>query len=165
MTDYPFIYLGSGNEFSAIPQLKTAKTPLILPLNFPDAFDVKDPYVSKDIPLSELKNWELAPSNPFLMWKNEIAFSLSSTGIKSAESFWKNLRKAIDRGLPASDALNALTLEPAKMLKIEKEVGSIEKGTSRSRGTYLHNALISKRIAAGGKSIRRNLNRICRKVL
>ena len=139
--NYPFIYLGSGNEFSAIPQLKSAKTPLILPLNFPDAFDVKDPYVSKDIPLSELKNWELAPSNPFLMWKNEIPFSLSSTGIKSAESFWKNLRKAIDRGLPASDALNALTLEPAKMLKIEKEVGSIEKGKKASFTVYDKNPL------------------------
>ena len=130
--NYPFAILGSGNEYGAIPQLKSLKNPLILPINFPEAFDVKDPYIAKEIPLSDLKHWELAASNPFLLKSNNINFSISSFGQKNAETFWKNLRKAMERGLTAADALNALTLEPAKLLHVDNQFGSIEKGKKAS---------------------------------
>lgn len=134
--NYPFIIFGSGYEYATIPQLKGVKNQLILPINFPEAYEVKDPYISKEIPLSDLKHWELAPSNPFLLKSNNILFSISSYGQKNAETFWKNLRKAMERGLTASDALNALTLEPAKLLKIEKDFGSIDKGKKASFTVY-----------------------------
>ncbi len=134
--NYPFILLGSGNEYGAMKQLKNLKNALILPINFPEAYEVKDPYMTKEIPLSELKHWELAPSNPYLLKSNNIPFSISSTGQKTAEAFWKNLHKAMERGLTAADALNALTLEPAKLLKIEKEFGTIEKGKKASFTVY-----------------------------
>lgn len=130
--NYNFTIFGAGDEYAVIPQLKIIKNPLIIPINFPEAYEVQDPYISKEIPLSELKHWELAPSNPFLLKKNNIPFSISSFGQKNAETFWKNIRKSIERGLTASDALNALTLEPAKLLKIEKEFGSIETGKKAS---------------------------------
>lgn len=134
--NYPFIIFGSGNEYAAISQLKGLKNQLILPINFPDAYEVKDPYIAKEIPLSDLKHWELAPSNPFLLRSNNISFSISSYGQKNPETFWKNLRKAMERGLTASDALNALTLEPAKQLKIEKDFGSLDKGKKASFTVY-----------------------------
>ncbi len=130
--NYNFTILGAGDEYGAIPQLKLLKNALIIPINFPDAFEVQDPYISKEIPLSDLKHWELAPSNPFLLEQNNIPFSITSFGQKNAESFWKNIRKSIERGLSPSDALNALTLEPAKLLKIDKQFGSIEAGKKAS---------------------------------
>ncbi len=130
--NYPFTIIGCGDEYGAIKELKTLKNALIIPINFPVAFEVHDPYIAKEIPLSDLKHWELAPSNPFLLKKNNIPFSISSAGNKDAAVFWANLRKAMERGLTAADALNALTLEPAKLLKIEKEFGTLEKGKKAS---------------------------------
>ncbi len=130
--NYNFTIFGSGDEYGAIPQLKLLKNSLIIPINFPEAFEVQDPYISKEIPLSELKHWELAPSNPYLLKQSNIPFSISSFGQKNAETFWKNVRKSIERGLSPADALNALTLEPAKLLKIEKQFGTIEVGKKAS---------------------------------
>jgi imidazolonepropionase-like amidohydrolase len=134
--NYPFVVLGSGTEYAVIDQLKRLKNNLIIPINFPEAYDVKDPYISKEIPLSDLKNWELAPSNPFLLKRNNITFSISSKDQKNAESFWKNIRKAIERGLTVNDALQALTLEPAKLLKVDSDFGTIEKGKKASFTVY-----------------------------
>jgi imidazolonepropionase-like amidohydrolase len=137
--DIPFIIMGSGNEYAVLPQLKLSKNSLILPINFPAAFDVKDPYVSKEIPLSELKHWELAPSNPFLLKNSGISFAITSHGSKNADIFWKNLRKAIQRGLTVSEALSALTVEPSKLLKIDQDFGTLEKGKKASFSVYEKN--------------------------
>jgi imidazolonepropionase-like amidohydrolase len=122
------IYFGSGNEYAAVKDLKKINPQLVLPLNFPDAYDVNDPYVSKQIPLSELKHWELAPKNPSILKQQGLNFAFSSYGIKSSNDFWANLQKAIEAGLPESDALAALTTIPAKMLNVEKQIGTLEKG-------------------------------------
>lgn len=122
------IYLGSGNEYAAVKDLKKINSQLVLPMNFPAAYDVNDPYVSKQIPLSELKHWELAPKNPSILKKQGVNFALSSSGIQSANDFWGNLQKAIEAGLSEADALAALTTIPAKMLNVEKQIGTLEKG-------------------------------------
>ncbi len=122
------IYLGTGNEYAAAPDLKNMGARLVLPLNFPSPYDVSDPYVSRQIPLAELKHWELAPHNPKLMKQAGIEFALSAQGIKSPTDFWSNLQKSIESGLPAEDALAALTVIPAKMLKVEDKIGTLEKG-------------------------------------
>jgi len=123
-----FYFVGSGNEYIAINEIKKINSPLVVPINFPEAYDVKDPYLARQIPLSDLKNWELAPSNPKILADNKIPFCISSFGSKSPELFWKNLQKAISRGLSVSDALNALTLYPAKLIGSDNTIGSLEKG-------------------------------------
>jgi imidazolonepropionase-like amidohydrolase len=126
------IYLGSGNEYAALEEIAALKRPVIVPLNFPDAYQVNDPYIVRQMPLSDLKHWELAPSNPFFVKEKGISMVLTSAGVKNPESFWKNLRLAIDRGLSAEDALAALTIEPAKMLNVSDQVGSLENGKRAS---------------------------------
>jgi len=129
-------YIGSGNEYAALNALKSVKGVIILPLNFPEAYEVKDPYLARHIPLSDLKHWELAASNPFLLKNNGNNICLTYNGTKTPEDFWKNLRKAISRGLKIDDALGALTIEPAKILKIENEIGSLEIGKRASFSVY-----------------------------
>lgn len=140
--NYRFNFLGSGNEYMAIRQLKNFATHIILPINFPDPFNVKDPYVARQIPLSDLKHWELAPSNPYILVQNKIPICFTSMGQKNYEGFWKNIRKAIERGLTEGDALAALTIEPAKMLKQESELGSLEKGKKASFTIYSDNPFV-----------------------
>lgn len=134
-----FNYLGSGNEYMALRALEGFKDYIILPLNFPEAYDVKDPYIARQIPLSDLKHWELAPSNPHAMKTAGVPFCFTTNGLTKPEDFWKNIRKTIERGLSPADALAALTLNPAKMLNADSQIGTLEKGKKASFAIYSAN--------------------------
>lgn len=123
-----FIYLGAGNEYAALKEIKAINPKLVLPLNFPAAYDVTDPYISRQINLGELKHWELAPRNPSLVRAEGIEFALSSHGLTKPNDFWENLKSAIEQGLSPSDALAALTTIPAKMLYMDGQIGTLETG-------------------------------------
>ncbi|MES2798665.1 MAG: amidohydrolase family protein [Bacteroidota bacterium] len=134
-----FQYLGSGNEYQALDNLKALKNQLILPINFPSPFDVKDPYLSRQIPLSDLKHWELAPANPHAVLTAGGTFSITSKGIAKESDFWKNIRKIIEMGVTKEQALAALTENPAKWLQQEKSIGTLEKGKLASFSIYSSN--------------------------
>jgi imidazolonepropionase-like amidohydrolase len=121
-----FHYIGSGNEYTIADQLKTLDATVVLPINFPAAYDLKDPYVARQIPLSDLKHWELAPKNPFILHSNGVGICLSSSGSEKAADFWKNLRTAVKNGLPEAAALEALTSKPATLLGLQDQLGSLE---------------------------------------
>ncbi len=123
-----FHYIGSGNEYEALDQLSKLGKSIVIPINFPEAFDVTDPYIARQIPLSDLKHWEIAPSNPYFLEKNHIPFCISSFGMKSSDVFWTNIRKAISRGATKSALLEALTLNPSKLIRAEGMLGSLEAG-------------------------------------
>lgn len=130
-----FIVLGGGDEYECLANF-TDSTQLIIPINFPDAYEVKDPYVARQIPLSKLKHWELAPSNPYFLSTNQVPFAITSNNIKDAKTFWKNIRKAIERGLTREKAIEALTIQPAKYLGISDKFGTLEKGKKASFSVY-----------------------------
>lgn len=131
-----FIILGGGNEYEQINDFKGWKHPLIIPINFPEAYDVGDPYVVREIPLSDLKEWELAPSNAYILNKNKIKFAISSKGHTKAEDFWKHFHSILERGLSREDALAALTTVPAEIFKIEDQLGTLEKGKLASFSVF-----------------------------
>jgi imidazolonepropionase-like amidohydrolase len=123
-----FTIYGSGNEYERINELQNWKNKLIIPIDFPEAYDVQDPFVSRQIPLSDLKNWQLAPSNPYLLRKHNVDFALSSKGHKKAEDFWKHLHKAMERGFSREDAIASLTKVPADIFQLTDDLGSLEEG-------------------------------------
>jgi imidazolonepropionase-like amidohydrolase len=123
-----FIVKGGGNEYQRLREIKEAGVPLIVSLNFPDAYDLTDPQEAINISYAALKHWELAPANPGMIAKDSIPFALTAADLKKKEDFWKNLRKAISYGLTEEQALKALTVTPASMLGVEKQVGSLGKG-------------------------------------
>src|SRR5947208_13307537 len=109
-------------------EIKAMNDALIVPLNFPDAYDMSDPYDALNISLAQMKHWELAPTNPGAIEKAQIDFALSAADMKEKKDFMKNLRKAIEYGLSEQAALKALTTTPAELLKASSEVGSLKKG-------------------------------------
>ena len=123
-----YIIKGNGDEYQLIDEIKAANASLIVPVNFPGAFDVKDPYDALMIPLEDLKHWELAPANLAILAKNNINFAITSYGLKNKTEFWSNVRKAIQYGLDESTALKALTYTPAKLINAENKIGSLKKG-------------------------------------
>ena len=94
----------------------------------PDAYDVEDPMDAHYVGLSTMKHWEMAPYNLQKLSEANIEFALTGNGLKEAKKLFENLKKAIKNGLSEEIALNALTKAPAKMLKIDNLVGSLEEG-------------------------------------
>lgn len=123
-----YIIKGNGDEYQFVQEVKNSNASLILPLNFPDAYDVEDPLDARLISFTEMKHWEMAPFNPAILYKTGIEFSLTLSGMKKRDRFWPNLRKAIENGLPEEYALKALTTNPAKFLKSETQCGTLDIG-------------------------------------
>jgi len=130
-----YIIKGNGDEYQRIEEIKATNASLIIPLNFPLAYDVEDPYDALIVGLEKMKHWELAPANPAKLEKAGISFVITSTGLTkkvatatTRQDFWKNLRKAIKYGFSEKAALKALTYTPAKLLKVEDKIGSLKKG-------------------------------------
>ena len=123
-----FILKAGQNEYERIAELKSTKASFILPLNFPAAIDVEDANDVRFISLADLKNWEMAPTNPSAFEKAGINFCLTTADLKDAKQFMVNLRKAIQHGLTETAALNALTKNPAQLLNMYAETGSIDNG-------------------------------------
>lgn len=138
-----FNYFGSGNEYAITKDLKKLDASIIVPLNFPEAYEVKDPYVARQISLSDLKHWELAPANAKLLRDQGINVCFTTNGLKSSEQFWNNLRRALKRGLKIEDALAALTTQPASILRTSSEMGTLEKGKYASFSIYSADPFLS----------------------
>jgi len=122
-----YVLFGGGNEYELIDEIKLTKATYILPLNFPKAYDVEDPFEAERLSLADMKDWNLAPTNPGVMAKSNITFALSTHGLKSMSDFKKNLQKAITYGLDKKVALAALTTIPAGILNKE-ELGNLKQG-------------------------------------
>lgn len=123
-----YIIKAGGNEYQRIKEMKQTNSSFILPLDFPLPMDVEDPEDARYVSLDDLKNWEMAPTNPASFEKENILFCLTADGLKDSKSFWTNLRKSIKSGLSEKSALEALTKNPAQLLKVYDQVGSLEVG-------------------------------------
>ena len=121
-------YMGAGDEYRRLNELGQLNAPFIIPVNFPEAYDVADPYDANLIELDDLKHWELAPHNPGLMAQANIPMALTTHGLEKKSQFLSMIRKAIDNGLSEQDALKALTFTPAKISGIDQLLGSLDVG-------------------------------------
>lgn len=123
-----YTILGGGDEYERIDAIKNTGTTLILPINFPKAYDVSDPHAASYVNLAEMRHWNMAPSNPKIVSDNGVRFALTTHELKSASDFMGMLMKAIKRGLSKEKALEALTTVPAGILGKSNDVGSLQKG-------------------------------------
>ncbi len=123
-----YIIKAGGNEYQRINDIQNTSLKYILPLNFPEAYDVEDPYDAEAISLAELKHWELAPSNPAAFEKSNIPFCFTASDLKDKNQFLKNIRKAIQYGLTEKTALKALTANPAQFVNAYDKIGALKKG-------------------------------------
>ena len=123
-----FIVKAGQNEYQRMAAIKGTKASYILPLNFPLAIDVEDNNDARFVSLADLKQWEMAPSNPSAFEKAGINFCLTMADLKESKQFLPNLRKAMQYGLTEKAALEALTKNPAQLLNMYNETGSLEAG-------------------------------------
>jgi len=122
-----YIIKGGGDEYQALDEIKKAGNQLIVPVNFPETPDVKDPYDAATIPYATLMHYELAPSNLSKLSTAGINFAITSSDLRQRSSFLANLRKAVRNGLLETEALKALTATPATIAGASDLVGAIRK--------------------------------------
>lgn len=123
-----YILLGGGDEYERLDALKASGATFILPLKFPDAYDLADPFAADLISLGQLRHWERAPGNMAAVAKAGIPFVLTTDGQSKMGDFPEALRKAIKAGAGPKAAFAALTTGPAKLLGIDAMVGTLETG-------------------------------------
>ena len=123
-----YVMRSSGDEYQRIDEVKATGASLIVPLNFPQPYDVEDAWDADNISMAELKHWEMAPMNAGRLAGANIPFALTTAGLKNKADFWANLRKAIENGLTEQKALEALTTAPARLMRADDQVGTLQKG-------------------------------------
>ncbi|MBA4322382.1 MAG: amidohydrolase [Odoribacter sp.] len=122
-----YIIKGGGDEYQALNDIKKGGNKLIIPVNFPEAPDVKDPYDAASVSYSTLKHYELAPSNLSKVSGAGLTFAITSSDLRTRTTFLTNLRKAVKHGLPEKEALKALTFTPASIIGASDLVGAVRK--------------------------------------
>ncbi|GAB2557729.1 amidohydrolase family protein [Spirosoma areae] len=123
-----YIIKGSGDEYQRLDEIKATGAPLIVPVNYPPAYDVEDAWDADNVAFSELKHWEMAPMNAGRLAGANIPFALTTAGLKTKADFWANIRKAVENGLTEQKALESLTTVPARFIKADDQVGTLQKG-------------------------------------
>jgi imidazolonepropionase-like amidohydrolase len=126
------IIKGKGDEYQRVNEIKSSGFPLVLPLQFPELPDVEDPMDADLVSIADLKHWEMASHNPRLLNEKNVEFIFTTTDLKDQKSFWSNLKKVVENGLPEDVALASLTTKPALLLKAENQIGQIKAGLQAS---------------------------------
>ena len=127
-----YIIKGAGDEYQRAADLKASGATLVLPLNFPEAYNVDDIYDAQRLALEDLRHWEQAPTNAARLAQAGVPFAFTVDGLKDKKQFWPNLRKAATFGLSEAQILRALTETPARLLRAETELGSLRPGRRAS---------------------------------
>jgi imidazolonepropionase-like amidohydrolase len=106
--------------------IKQRNLPLLVSVNFdPPKRSSVSAFGGTPDEEKEKRDIEEAEKNPAELHKAGIAFALVSG---YAPNFLAGVRKAIERGLPREAALQALTLDAARMLGVADRLGSLEAG-------------------------------------
>ncbi|MDX6188595.1 amidohydrolase family protein [Flavobacterium sp. Fl-318] len=123
-----YVLKGSGNEFERIQEIKNTNAKFIIPISFPEAYDVSNPYLSNQVELTDMRFWNQAPTNLKVLSDNGVVFALTTDKLKKTEDFKTNLLKAIKLGFDKTKALESLTTIPAAILGKSNEIGSLKTG-------------------------------------
>ncbi len=124
-----YVMKGIGNEFERIEEIKKTNSKFIIPINFPEAYDVSDVYQADQMELKDFRFWNQAPSNLKVLMDNGVIFALTTDRLNKLEDFKPNLLKAIQYGFDKTKALEALTTIPAAILGKSNEIGTLNVGS------------------------------------
>ena len=123
-----YIIKANGNEYEQLNTLKKLKPRLLVPVNFPVAYDVDDPFLAQKLSLNQMRYWNQAPTNPKEIANAGIKFAFTSSDLKNIKDFLPNIRKAVQYGLSPERALAALTTIPAQLINQKEKIGELKKG-------------------------------------
>jgi imidazolonepropionase-like amidohydrolase len=119
------IIAGARQGYKMADELKKLGAPILVSMKWPAAPASKED--REEQPLRVIRDRQLAPTTPALLAKSGVLFALVSGAGKTSDYF-PGIRKAIENGLSADDALKATTINPARIIGIDRQLGSLERG-------------------------------------
>jgi len=144
----PIIY-GGRDAWRVADRLKTENVPVLLRVNFLEQphsrlgrrasgpfYDAatsaeNEKALPERVQEDQQRQLKVEMANAARLYQAGIPFALSTQGQpgdKPWDKFRENLRKAIGEGLPADAALRALTVDAARLLGAQNQLGTIAKG-------------------------------------
>jgi imidazolonepropionase-like amidohydrolase len=120
-------FLSGANEaWRAAAVLKKASVPLLV------TADARPPqgsqFVNQGEELKKRAETEIYPANAASLAKEGLRFALTTFGLADGPAFTKSLQAAIKAGLPRDEAIRALTVLPAHLLGLDRQLGTLEPG-------------------------------------
>lgn len=120
------ILYGVPEGFQSSDLLKKANATVLVNLKWPEKAAESDPDDYESLRVLEVH--DRAPGTPAALAKDGVKFAFYSGGITRRADLLKALKRAMDAGLSADDAMKAMTLAPAQMFGVADRLGSIEPG-------------------------------------
>ena len=121
-----YMISGANEAWKQLELLKKKAVPLMITMNFKAPLTAFEAQQGKEV--KERAEKELYPLNPLKLHEAGLKFAINSYGLTKPADLMKNLRTAIEKGLPAEEALRSMTINAAEFLGIDQQVGSLEKG-------------------------------------
>ncbi|MEZ6164758.1 MAG: amidohydrolase family protein [Phycisphaerales bacterium] len=113
------VIVDNGTAHRRLDLFKEMGHPVIVPLTYPETPDVFSVGAMDSVDLAELQHWERAPANARWLHNSGLDVALTTSKMRRGEKFWDNLHTAIEKGLPADQALAMLTTNPAKIIGLD----------------------------------------------
>jgi hypothetical protein len=133
-----YAFLGGQEGYRAADLLKAAGKPVIVSLDYPNVGQVTGrsfelhvaPVSGEDKEKAEADSAvaKQLRGNAAALQKAGVPFALASLGLTSPGDMRDRVRGVIEAGLPADEALRAMTVTPARLLGLESALGTVEAG-------------------------------------
>lgn len=122
----PFVLYGAHEAYEVAELLAERKVSVLVNSKWPEPERDRDPDFEDSLRALRLR--ERAPTAPAALHKAGVRFAFYSDNPPSPRDAIRNVKRAIDAGLPAEAAARAMTLTAAEILGVADVLGSIEPG-------------------------------------
>jgi imidazolonepropionase-like amidohydrolase len=121
-----FMIAGGQQSYQVADLLKQKNVTVLLSLNYPQRpANLENP---ESEALRVLRERADAPKAAAALHKAGVRFAFQSGYLNRPSDYVLNAAKAIESGLPKSEAIKAMTIYPAEIFGVAEQLGSIEKG-------------------------------------
>jgi imidazolonepropionase-like amidohydrolase len=118
---------GAAEAYAVAPELKAAGAAVLLSASLPEAPRVT-PGEEDPSTLQGLRQRALAPTSAAALAKAGVPFAITAGGLSNPADFTKAVRRMVAAGLPVATAVEATTISPAKLLGVDRQLGTLEAG-------------------------------------
>ena len=132
-----FNLIAAGQEWRRPDLLASIDASFIVPINFPTIPNLPEEEDWDEVDLDLLRHWDWAPEVPNLLASQGHRIALTLYTLNDRNQFRKKLRQAIERGLPETTALAALTTIPAELYGLTETMGTLAQG-KQANFTIVH---------------------------
>jgi hypothetical protein len=126
--DLNVVVTTSSYEAEYAVSLAAAGRTLIVSTGFPEKPELDEEDEQLSVTVQTMRRYLDAAAGPARLHEAGVEFALTTSGLDSKSTFHKQMHKIVEAGLPEDVALAALTTVPARLLGVDRVVGTLTPG-------------------------------------